>query len=106
MEMERSAIVAAINSTPNLTEAAHKLGASRRTLQNRMREYGMPRGKSGRPKEPLPHHRPHIAGTTDLLLLGAVGAGLFFARKFLRSGADTVAGSSSVTYLRGIDAVL
>lgn len=32
----------------NLSEAAQLLGCSRRTLQNRMRSLGMPRGRAGR----------------------------------------------------------
>lgn len=53
MSLERANIVQAISSSSTLDEAARKLGCSRRTLQNRMREYGMARGKPGRRKRRL-----------------------------------------------------
>lgn len=107
MSLERQAIEQAVKSTPTLDHAADKLGASRRTLQNHMRALGMPRGKAGRPRHDLPFRSgPHISGTTDLFLLGGVGAALYFAHRWLNRGA-TVAGSEHVdTYLRGINAVL
>lgn len=78
---DRDAVVSAIRTAPNLTVAARKLGASRRTLQNRMREYGLPRGRSGRPKERLPYK--HGAGFVEAL--GAVAAltGLVLAGRWL-----------------------
>ncbi len=68
---EREAVVAAIQSSKNLGVAARHLGASRRTLQNRMRFYGLPRGQSGRPKETLPFRVRHVAGMP--IVLGVVG---------------------------------
>lgn len=54
--LERSAIVAALERAGgNIGKAARALGASRRTLQNRMREYGMPHGKAGRRHRRLPY---------------------------------------------------
>ena len=48
-EIDRPKVAAALRDAGgNIGKAAHKLGVSRRTLQNRMRLYGMPRGKAGR----------------------------------------------------------
>jgi DNA-binding NtrC family response regulator len=48
MKIERDAIEAALKKHDGIIEkAAEELGASRRTLQNRMREYGMERGSFG-----------------------------------------------------------
>jgi hypothetical protein len=56
MVLERDAIEAALaKHDRNIEKAAQELGASRRTLQNRMRAYGMVRGKSGRRKQDLPY---------------------------------------------------
>ncbi len=112
---ERDAVVSAINTSRNLGDAARKLGASRRTLQNRMRSYGLPRGKSGRPKESLPKRRggPMIVGPTDLLLLGGVGAAMYMARQWwlrpqspaqLSVVGDDFLPAASSAYLRGLDA--
>ena len=69
-DLDRAAVVEAIRSTKNLSAAARALGCSRRTLQNRMREYGMARGKSGRPKRKLAYGRRRRA----LAVGGAVAA--------------------------------
>jgi hypothetical protein len=61
MSLERDAITHALKTAPNITEAARQLGSSRRTLQNRMRFYQIPPGKSGRPRELLP--RPSRAAS-------------------------------------------
>lgn len=99
MSTDRSAVVSAINSSRNLGDAARKLGASRRTLQNRMRAYGIPRGQAGRPKEWLPYKKgwlPNPRGASDLLLVCGVGAGIFFAVRYLRSKQNEhVAGDTS-----------
>ena len=50
---ERAAITEAIRGTANLDAAARKLGIARKTLYNRMRALGLPRGKAGRPKRRL-----------------------------------------------------
>lgn len=51
----KARIVAALRETHgNISKAAKLLGYSRRTLQNRMQELGIPRGRAGRPrKQPL-----------------------------------------------------
>ncbi len=54
---DRAAVVEAIRSTKSLSAAARALGCSRRTLQLRMREYGLARGKAGRPKRKLSYGR-------------------------------------------------
>jgi len=85
MALERATIEAALERHDgNIGEAARELGASRRTLQNRMREYGMPRGKAGRRKRELPYGK--VSGSA-LGVLGAaavVGAGALLYRSRLR----------------------
>jgi len=92
MSTDRTAVVSAINSSRNLGEAARKLGASRRTLQNRMREYGIPRGQAGRPKEWLPYKSGSTVKT--VLGVGAAVAGVVLLGRWLRekerlAGEDT-----------------
>lgn len=51
---EREQISSALSASGyRVSKAARALGASRRTLQYRMREYGMSRGHAGRPKRLL-----------------------------------------------------
>lgn len=80
---ERRAVVEAIQSSPNITEAARKLGASRRTLQNRMRQFGLPPGKSGRPHESLPY-KSLIGGWTagEVAFAAGLGIGAFFVGRW------------------------
>lgn len=85
MDLERSTILAAIaNADGNLSRAAKALGCSRRTLQNRMREYGMARGKAGRRKRKLPYGR-RSGVMTALGAAVVVGAG-FLVSRHLRDG--------------------
>jgi hypothetical protein len=93
MSTDRSAVVSAINSTSNLGEAARKLGASRRTLQNRMRDYGIPRGQAGRPKEWLPYKSGSAIKT--VLGVGAAVVGLVFVGRWLREKESHIAGDTS-----------
>jgi hypothetical protein len=68
---DRKAIEQALEAEGgDITKAARRLHASRRTMQNRMREYGMPRGVAGRVKQPLPYKR------NAARLAQALGAGL------------------------------
>ena len=54
----KDAVLAAIrDSGGNITKAAKKLGVARRTLQNRMRFYSIPVGKSGRSKRTISYSR-------------------------------------------------
>ncbi len=94
MSTDRTAVVSAINSTRNLGDAARKLGASRRTLQNRMREYGIPRGQAGRPKEWLPYKS---GGSTVRTVVGgaAIVAGIVLVARYWRSRETSVAGDDS-----------
>jgi hypothetical protein len=51
---EREDILSAIrDSNGNISRAARKLGVARRTLQNRMRFYGIPKGRAGRRKRKI-----------------------------------------------------
>lgn len=86
LELERSAIVSALReSGGDIGKAARALGASRRTLQNRMREYGMARGKAGRRKRLLPYRRKHRVAVGVVGALAAAGA-LVIGARFLKGG--------------------
>lgn len=100
VEIERTAISKALAQAPNITQAARDLGASRRTLQNRMRDYDMPPGEAGRPRELLPVDRASSSG--DLALLGVVAlgaAGVYWAWKH----AERVSADQKTADLRGLD---
>lgn len=76
MDMERHAIAKAIENSSSITNAARILGASRRTLQKRMRDYDMPEGQAGRPRELLPYNNvggdDEIFGAIALLAVGGL----------------------------------
>lgn len=76
MNLERDTVLAAIREAQgNISEAAKILGCSRRTLQNRMRAYGIPEGRSGRRKRSLPYRRKRAGlgyGAAALALVGGV----------------------------------
>ena len=82
MKQERELVAEAVAKSPNLNVAAREVGASRRTLQNRMREYGLPYGKSGR-------RRRDLAGPSDLdgalvplvVIAGAVSLGYWLLKR-------------------------
>jgi transposase-like protein len=85
-EAERAKIEAALaKHDRNIEETARELGAARRTLQNRMRAYGIAPGKSGRPRVPMPYTRAVRAkrwarrnqGSLALGAVAAVGAAVF-----------------------------
>lgn len=86
VQLERTAIERALReSGDNIGTAARHLGASRRTLQNRMREYGMPRGRAGRRKRRLPYGR----GTARAFKAVAIAAGLVLGYRIFRRGSLT-----------------
>lgn len=75
--LDRPAVLAALRDARwNVGRAARKLGCARRTLQNRMRDYGIPRGRAGRPRRPL-HYRKASGIGGALVGLAAVGAGVY-----------------------------
>ena len=77
---ERAAITEAIRSTRNLGAAARRLGVARKTLYNRMRALGLPRGKAGRPKRKL--GRARKLGYATVAVAGvAVVAGIALSRR-------------------------
>lgn len=91
VELEKQAITKALHESPNISEAAKTLGASRRTLQARMRDYAIPRGQPGRPRQLLPKAAEHFNHARH------------HVRKFIDSDAFPVvvlaAGAAFVTYL-------
>ncbi len=103
VEMERAAIARAIESAPNknITIAAERLGASRRTLQNRMRDYGMPKGPSGRPRELLSYNRSPLSLSTVVV----VGVGFALGYYLLKSNSERVDGGVKSSCLRGLDII-
>jgi transcriptional regulator of acetoin/glycerol metabolism len=75
-EQEKAAIVAAINRAGgNIGEAARELNTPRRTLQRRMRRYGLAKGKKGRPAKRIPYGKRKRAYGTAAVLGAAVVAG-------------------------------
>ena len=67
---DRAEVVAALRrSGYNIVHAARDLGTSRRTLQNRMIEFGLARGTPGRRKRRLPYRRFKLGS-----ILGGVAA--------------------------------
>lgn len=108
VDIEKQAIVKALDTAPNITVAAKELGASRRTLQARMRDHGIPPGQAGRPRQLLPKGRrlpTGVAVTTGLALGGALGVlvlVVWWARKRV---AATVAGAPPVG-LHGLDVMV
>lgn len=100
VEIERAAISRALEKAPNITQAARELGASRRTLQNRMRDYDIPPGEPGRPRELLPVDRAVASGDVALLGVLALGAaGIYWAWK----QSERVNADRKPADLRGLD---
>ena len=89
---EKRAIARVIETSPHLGVAAKRLSVSRKTLFNRMREYGMAPGKSGRPREYAPHAGG--AGQTAIVVAFAavaVVSGFFLGRWWMRRRAAKAA---------------
>lgn len=72
------------DSSGNISKAAHELGCTRLTLQRRMRLYGIPRGRAGRPKRRLKYGRRR----RNYLAAGAAAAGVL-GYLLLRKGSST-----------------
>ena len=73
--LERDEITRALRDAGgNVSKAAKLLGASRRTLQNRMRSYGLAPGKSGRPKRLLygKKRKMWVGGAVAAAVVGSV----------------------------------
>ena len=77
MSFGKEAVVEAIRESPNLAEAAKRLQISRKTLFNRMRAYGIPRGRSGRPKKKITYRRKsRVLAVGAGVVAGALAVGL------------------------------
>jgi len=74
MSSSRNAVIAAVRGSKNLDAAAKSLGISRRTLQNRMRAYGLARSKGGRPRRKLAYKRRRAPGWGMVMAAAAAGA--------------------------------
>jgi regulatory Fis family protein len=83
---DREAVVRAIHDTPNLAVASRRLGVARKTLYNRMREYDLPAGKSGRPRLSLPQHGDGIGALIGVAAL--IGVGWLASRWWRQSGSS------------------
>lgn len=105
VEIERSAIAKAIDESPNITAAARNLGASRRTLQNRMRDYSMPEGEPGRPRQLLPYARDTHGDKVFTLIAAVALAGIVYAWWNSREKVGTSAFDQKSRDLRGLDVI-
>ena len=93
---DRETLVAAVKGSRNLNVAAKRLDVSRRTLQNRMREYDLPRGRGGRPRAELSLGSGISLGDVAIGL-AAIGGGFLLGRWLSRRPSQpTVAGSPYV----------
>lgn len=79
---DRDVLTKAINSSPNLSVAARRLDVSRRTLQNRMRSAGLPRGQAGRPRRSLSYHGESSGAAGLIAAVAIVGAGVFLYKRY------------------------
>lgn len=81
MALERETIAAALRRADgNMDVAARMLGCSRRTLQNRLRSYRMPRSRAGRRKRTLRMSSHASAGALAGLAVVAVGVAAVVSR--------------------------
>lgn len=81
-EVDRPTVAAALrDSGDDIGKAAKSLHISRRTLQNRMRLYGMPRGKAGRRFRRLKYSRGGSAATWIAGAAALVGGVYMFSRR-------------------------
>jgi hypothetical protein len=101
---DRAAVVSAIQGSRNLERAAVRLDVSRKTLYNRMREYQLPAGKSGRPRRLLGSESGQNAavGLGALAIIGLVGYLIYRMDKSV----TRVSGHSKTADLRGLDAII
>lgn len=91
----------AVESTPNLNEAADQLGASRRTLQNRMREYDLPYGQAGRRKQELTYSGDGF----DLPTLVVVGVAFGLGWWWMSRKKESVGAGWKSDCLHGLDVI-
>jgi transposase-like protein len=72
---DKTAIEAAIKDAGgNISDAARKLGVARRTLQSRMRFFGLPEGRAGRRKMRISYGKRRKLYTAGALAAGALVA--------------------------------
>ncbi len=102
VEVERQAIMRALAEQRNITEAARALRVARRTVQTRMRDYGIPKGEAGRPREIIEYRGLGSGITTVAVLIGVVGLGYWVGRR----GQHTISGSGHTRDLHGLDIII
>lgn len=78
---ERQDILDAIRDAGTITKAAKRLGIHRRTLQDRMRAHGIPRGKRGRPKRRVRYSRAAKRYAIPTIAAAVVGGFLLSRRQ-------------------------
>ena len=69
----------------SISKAAEKLGVARRTLQDRMRFYGIPKGKAGRRRKKMSYGRAkrafsRYAPVASVAVVAVLGVGLLYRK--------------------------
>lgn len=83
--VEKDAVVAALKASGGkVTIAADRLGVARRTLQLRMREYGIPEGRRGRPRRRITYREGARGGWGVAAGLAAVAGAAALALRVSR----------------------
>jgi hypothetical protein len=84
------------------------LDVSRKTLYNRMREYQLPAGKSGRPKLLLDSEPAQdvAVGLGALAIIGVVGYLLYRMDKSVKGQQTITAGAEHPRELHGLDVLI
>ncbi len=86
MKLEHDLVARALrDSGGNISRAARELGTTRKTLQSRMREYGMAPGRAGRPKRRLYAKRRGTWLAGGALAAAAVVAGAVLVKRGSRA---------------------
>lgn len=86
IDLERATIERALRASDgDIGRAARALGCARRTLQNRMRKYGMPQGQPGRRERKLPYRSARKSGGAIISAVALAGVSLLAIRHFTKA---------------------